>query len=186
MFNLKVDTPKLRQINENAVFNPWEDTLFENYVYATLGAKGEFGEQYVSDVMESNGCVVESRSNTGHDRTIDGHKVEIKFGLSQRDNKKRKLLRGWYTFNHIALQKDWDRIILAGIYSPDEVEKSTFIWLTKDDIREALEEQEKTDHRTYFSRQQSGNKGNNDDYITGHGRFNRLLASKYCRSMETW
>lgn len=178
-----IENDELKNFLANTRFDPWEGTVFENYVFAGIDTKGAFGEAYVKECMRQLGRTVTSRTNKGHDAIINGIKTEIKFALSQRDMKKKIVKKNnAYAFNHISVSKDWERIIFMGIH-PDS-EQTTFVWMTKQDVIDILEEQERDDCRTYFSIQQGGNRGGNDDWMTSHASFRRLLASKYVKKIE--
>lgn len=179
-----VENETLKNILEYTQYDPWEGTIFENYVFAGNDIKGAFGEAYVKECMKQLGHTVVPRTNVGHDLIIDGIKTEVKFALSQRNTKKRIIKCNAYTFNHVSLSKDWERIIFMGIHP--ESEETTFIWMTKKDVIEALEEQKRDNRRTYFSTQQGGESGGNDDFITCHAMFRRLLKSKYAKKIESF
>lgn len=177
-----IENADLKNLLEYTQYDPWKGTVFENYVFAGNDIKGAFGEAYVNECMKQLGGTITPRTNAGHDSIINGFKTEIKFALSQRDTKKRIIKENAYTFNHISLAKDWDRIIFMGIH-PDS-EQTTFVWMSKQDVIDALEEQKRDDRRTYFSTQQGGEGGGNDDFMTCHAMFRRLLASKYVKKIE--
>ena len=77
--------------------------------------KGKFGEKFVENYMTHLGYTVEERHNgdPGHDRIIDGKKIEIKFSIANKVNGVPRKDR--YLINHISLSKDWDRLIFFGI-----------------------------------------------------------------------
>lgn len=138
--------------------DPWKGTPYEGYVYMDPKQKGEYGERYVSKMLESIGMDVKRAptSTDGHDRIVNDKRVEIKFSVTQKD-KKGGIKNGVWIMNHVATNKDWERLIFVGILTPDQI---VACWFTKEDFVQHLESTE-----CCFKRQQSGKDGGNNDYI---------------------
>lgn len=154
----------------------------EFQLYAELGPKqkGGYGEIIASLLFKSRGSKVEPRINSDHDFIIDGYKTEIKFSAANRGEKNGKayLKENVFALNHLALGKDWDRLVFIGV-NPDNKEDVVF-WISKDDARECIEK------GLYIKSQQSGKKSGNDDYMSTAAYLMSLYNSKYARTLEQW
>ena len=98
--------------------NNWIGTCFEDYPKLGTKQKGGLGELIVENMLRDEGNLVESPTNPGHDRRVNKRETEIKFSLASSNNKKKdgKLIDpDSFTFNHIALEKDWKTLILVGV-----------------------------------------------------------------------
>lgn len=71
--------------------DPWKGTPFVGYVYMSPKQQGEFGERFVTKLLEMQGRVVEAAhsSTAGYDRYVNGKKTEIKYSLATRVNIKQ-------------------------------------------------------------------------------------------------
>lgn len=140
--------------------DPWKNTPFEGYVKLDPKKKGEFGERFVDAIMRSHGHVVEraKTSTAGHDRVINGIRVEIKFSLASR-NKEGGVNFDTFIINHISKKKDWERLIFAGI-NEHLSEKNRFLFFDKKDFIKHLKSK-----NSLFNNQQGGKKIDNDDYM---------------------
>ena len=153
-------------INEN----PWKDTDYEAYYSLGNKTKGTVGEKILENVLKDNfNLNVTNRTNDGHDRIVNNIKTEFKFSLATERNFKHQ-----YMFNHIALEKDWDRIIFCGVNGDLEID---LVWFTKDEIKELLEDS------NYFAHQQGGNKSQNDDYISSKAKSTNLINCSKAHNM---
>jgi len=159
----------LQRYIQSNLKDPWINTPFEGYTYLNPKQKGNFGEQFVSKLLESN-HTIEKPSNTGHDRIIDTIKSEIKFSLACKGIKDK------FTINHVSKNKDWDRLIFCGI-NPKE-EDIRIGWFSKSMFIEYLQ-----DPTCKFNYQQGGNKIKNDDYMCMNITE---LFPKLMQSMESW
>lgn len=167
----------------------WAGTLFENYTILDPKKKGNVGEMVVSSILKANGHKVEpAPNNAGYDRIVSPTgtalpdaqplKVEIKFSLANTDTKNSKIKLDHYTFNHIGEHKDWHRLIFAGMH-PD-YEKSVVSWMSKETFSEILATGE------YFSRQQGGKDGTNDDFMITGAKFIKLANSGLLKDISEW
>ena len=153
--------------------NLWIGTPLESYALLDPKNKGCFGEELVKTVVKTKYCLpVEKRTSPGHDAIINGHPTEIKFSAATKRNYDYK-----FTFNHIGLEKDWDRIIFMGV-NGDLNEK--IVWFTKKDILEMI----KTS--TCLAHQQGGKDSDNDDYISANKNSQALLNHPLAKTMEQW
>ena len=150
--------------------NPWKDTPYENYYSLANKTKGTVGEIILEDVLKNYfNLDISDRTNEGHDRTVNNIKTEFKFSLATKRNYQHQ-----YMFNHIALEKDWDRIIFCGVNGNLEID---LVWFTKDEIKKLLNDS------NYFSHQQGGNKSLNDDYMSTGLKSNKLINHLKAKNM---
>jgi hypothetical protein len=179
---------------DSQLHNNWSGTPFENYPRLDPKAKGGFGELYVESLMTMLGSVVKDPTNPGHDRIIDGLKTEIKFSVANSNTKKGKKLidPDSFTFNHVAVNKDWDQFIFCGINPDNDNEnvRSTaecVSWpshrvyvMNKKDFKEYMSSCEST----IFRCQQGGNGSGNDDYIVaGRINFYKLIKLSFVKEL---
>ena len=166
----------LEFINENIsikLVDKYKGTPFEGYSFLTNGNKGTFGESFTSKYLTLLGHNVSSRTNTGHDRTVNGIKTEIKFSLADYDKSFNCVL------NHISKDKDWDRLIYTIINSNESDFK--MIWFTKKSFIEMINT---TD---IFSHQQGGKSVNNDDYmVSGQRKILELINHPLVKDISEW
>jgi hypothetical protein len=173
-----------RQYIMENTFDPWIGTPFEGYRHLGNKQKGEYGERLVYDFFRRNGAEVKKppTSTSGHDIVVNDILVEVKFGLSHTNNKLGTIKQDVFTINHVAIGKDWERLLFIGINSDINdlrakfMEKDTFIELYKD----------KYEFNKYFSVQQGGKHGNNDDFISADKKLNRLINSDYMKDISEW
>ena len=133
--------------------NPWKNTPYEEYYSINNKTKGAVSEIILENILKNIfNFNVSERINEGHDRIVNNIKTEFKFSLATKRNIKHQ-----YMFNHIALEKDWDRIIFCGINGDLQVD---LVWFTKDEIKKILND------LNYFNHQQGGEKSQNDDYMS--------------------
>lgn len=132
----------------------WKGTYFENYQLINNSSKGVFGEKLIEKFMPKLGCHIAKRKNRGHDIMIDGYKTEVKISLAQG------LVENCFTLNHISFNKDWERLIFAGINY--NLEDSKIIFLKKTELLSYMEEN-RDQHILNF--QQGGKKIKNDDFF---------------------
>ena len=169
----------------------WAGTQFEGYMFVSPKQKGQRGEQYTENMMTLTGHKVEKPENTGHDRIINGIKTEIKFSLALSNKSKHgKLIEpGSWIFNHIAIGKDWDRIILIGINpSPDNPRQTPGdIGKSRHEINAYyMDKSDFEDNTSLFNRQQSGKDGGNDDFMISSKKFLELVESGSAKPIEEW
>jgi hypothetical protein len=127
-FTSIVETLPIYERWESSKQSIWEESKFQSFRnIPSPKSKGSQGEKLVEQLMQSLGHKVTKPQNSDHDRTINGHKVEIKVSTTWNEQ-----LNNW-TWQQIRDQ-DYDRIIFVGI-NPNEI----FIWwATKDDIRQHI------------------------------------------------
>lgn len=153
--------------------NLWIGTPLESYALLDPKKKGCFGEELVKEVVKHDYCLpVEKRTSVGHDAIIGGYPTEIKFSAATKRNMDYK-----FTFNHIGIEKDWDRIIFMGVNGDLDVK---MIWFTKKDILTLL----KTS--TCLVHQQGGKSSANDDYISANKNSQLLMNHPLAKTMEQW
>ena len=161
--------------------DPWKGTPYEGYVYIDPKQKGSFGEMIVADFLAKCGHTVLPRTNTGHDRTVDGIKVENKFIIANRIN--GLVQPNCFMFNHFSIDKDWERAILMGV-NPDSAH---IVWFTRDDLATHLLEP-KT--KRFIRRGQGGENGNNDDWLydskTKKKAWSLFINLPWVKSLEEW
>lgn len=150
--------------------NPWKNTLYEDYYSLGNRTKGAVSEIILENVLKDVfNLNVTGRINKGHDRIVNNIKTEFKFSLATKRNFKHQ-----YMFNHIALEKDWDRIIFCGVNGDLEVD---LVWFTKDEIKELLNDP------NYFTHQQGGTESQNDDYLSSGLNSTNLITHLKAKNM---
>lgn len=150
--------------------NPYAGTLFEHYYNLTPKTKGTVGEKFAKALCGPLNRKVEKRSSAGNDATIDGIKTEVKVSLANGG------IPGSFSFNHLAVNKDYDRILLIGLTS----EYTHAVWFTKADLKTFIQDGK------YFALQQGGKKGGNDDYMFMTGKtWNAFLNEPCVKNFET-
>lgn len=163
-------------INETTIYtayelcdldNPWHHTPYE--IYYTIGAKskGSVGEAIVAQFLREKGQKVNKRVNPGHDLIVDGIKTEIKFSLASKRNCNK-----CFTFNHIGVNKDWERIIFCGINGDLE---ECFVWFDKNTLKQILHDEK------CFTLQEG-----EDDFFSMGSRSSNLLNHPLAKKMEEW
>ena len=175
--------------------NNWAGTVFERYFILGPKQKGSCGELYVEGFMRISGSSVSPPTNTGHDRIIDDHKTEIKFSLASSNTKKDgKLIdKDSFTFNHIAVYKDWKRFIFFGI-NPNKnnlnirdkdknVPEIRAYFMTKKSFVKHMKRNGR--YCDVFKPQQGGKKSENDDYIVA-GNIEKLIALPFVKPISQW
>ena len=191
MINQLFEDGHLNAILRDNLHNNWKGTLFESYVNLSTKNKGVFGEALVEQFMKKHlGCTVSSPTNVGHDRIFGGYKTEIKFSLANSPMDKKlgqKLINpDEFTFNHIAQNKDWDRLIFFGINPEPSQDRVNWkpgrkppqfraFFMNKVDFKKHMPS-------SVFSRQQGGIAGGNDDYMVGgYNKFRSLIKLPFVR-----
>ena len=166
---------KLTKVNNN-----WsDDPLFFNYHKLGNKQKGVVGEHYVQTLMEVKKSTVSPPDNVGHDRIIDGHKTEIKFSLAV--SKGSQIIANHFIINHVAVGKDWDRLIFCGINPLDSgASRASVYYFTKKDFASYM----KSGGNLVFKHQQSGKKGGNDDFICTN--FKKFVSLPFVKEISEW
>ena len=167
---------KLSRINNNWAGDP----IFENYHKLGNKQKGVLGEYFVQEYMKAlKGSTVADPTDTGHDRIIDGYKTEIKFSLA---NSTRNVINiNKFIINHVAIGKDWERLIFCGINPIDcGADRVRMYWFTKEDFQDYM----RNNHSPIFRHQQSGAKGGNDDYICV--KFAEFTKLPFIKEINLW
>lgn len=166
---------KLTRVNNN-----WsDDPLFYNYHKLGNKQKGVAGEHYVQTMMEVKESTVEPPNDPGHDRIIDGIKTEIKFGLAV--SKGKEILPDKFIINHVAVGKDWDRLIFCGI-NPlgSDSPRTRVYYFSKKDFAKYM----KSEGNLVFKHQQSGKKVGNDDFICAD--FAGFSKLPFVKEIKDW
>lgn len=176
--------PKVIEAAGNIADNPWLQTVFAPYVKAMTRSKGKYGEVFAHKILADHGLFVENTSDTGNDRRISGYLSEVKFSLAQFDKKKNHIVENRWMLNHISGSKSWERLVFIGI-NPD-TNKSFIGWMSKQDFYTALGTVDKNNRSIYFSHQQGGQAGNNDDYMSAGKKLARLISDGVLKDISTW
>ena len=80
--------------------------------------------------------------------------------------------------NHVAVGKDWDRLIFIGVNeNPNEFKA---VYMTKEMFENCL----KTDN--HFNHQQGGKNSKNDDYMVTEKKLRELMQSEYVKELSAW
>lgn len=179
IYNL-ANSPEIQEFIKANLYDPWVGTPFEGYRYMDNKQKGALGEMYVSLLFKAAGHKVDfARTSTaGHDRVIDGIQTEIKFSLAHTNNKKQTLKNDCFTMNHVAVGKDWERLIFLAING--DPNKVRAMYMTKEDFKIAL------NTGKYFSHQQGGKKSDNDDYMIASAKIIKLMNSGFMKELKEW
>jgi hypothetical protein len=169
----------LRDFIKNNTHDPWEILMHDIRGYKALDAKqkGLYGEKYARFLLLESDKVVTKPSNRGHDYIVDGYKTEVKFSVTQTDNKTKNIIIDRFMMNHIGLKKDWDRLLFIG--SNLCLSNRRVFWFTKSDVEKCIE-------LGYLKRQSNGEEGDNDDYMTGGKSLLKMIRSKYAHTLDQW
>jgi len=129
--------------------------------------------------MGQMGYEVSPPTDPGHDRIIDGYKTEIKFSLAV--SKGNQIIDDKFIINHVAVGKDWERLIFCGINPQDSRSRRVqMYYFNKEDFADYIS----TGDRTIFKHQQSGSKVGNDDYICSS--FDRFIDLPFVKEIDFW
>lgn len=164
--------------------DPWDATPLKGYVNKNNKVKGKYGESLVEIMMSTLGHTVGKAKSTtsGHDRVISNLLVEIKFGAAHRNIKnKGTTSTDVFSFNHFSVSKDWQRAIVIGV----NIDCILYaVWFDKHDFIKEVS----TDNSKYFSRQQAGKKGNNDDwmFMTNPTSWNSFINETWVKNINEW
>jgi len=167
------------------IVNPWRGTCYEKHYELDNKQKGSKGEEILEKFFTSLGCDVKKPLNTGHDRLVNGIKMECKFSLSQKDTrvgKEGKVRPNWWMLNHVAEGKDWEWLCFAGV-NPEGRDPVVRL-LSKSSFKKLKQNQR--EFNMYFSSQQGGKKSDNDDWMSSTTKLNDLLNSKYFIGVDEW
>ena len=177
--SLEESAKATRSYLEDQLFDPWHNTEFEGYRYVGNKQKGAWGEQVASHMLETMGCKVEPPTNAGHDRIIDGKKVEMKFSLATTNNKTHQIQNDSFILNHVSVGKDWEYLLFIGVNFKEEFRRMI---LTKSKFIEIIQDE----NQPYFNRQQGGDKVGNDDWMCQSKHLINLIESDHVESLENW
>lgn len=173
---------EIKKIVERCSFDPWIGTPLEGYYKLSPSNMGEVGEILISDYMTMNlNSIVQDRTDPGHDRIVDGYKVEMKFSAAGRDLNKQKIKKSEFVINHIAVSKDWDRLVFFGINPNDE--DSLRLFFSKKDFIENIKY---LFDSKILRKQQSGKNGGNDDYMIPNTQAKKLFYLDWVYPIENW
>lgn len=164
--------------------NPWAGTRYEKHYELDNKQKGSKGEDILENLFATHGCNVQKPLSTGHDRLVNGLKMECKFSLTQKENRKNRgpLRPNWWMLNHVAEGKDWEWLCFAGV-NPEGYD-SVVKLISKTNFKK-LKRNEK-EFNKYFSSQQGGKKSDNDDWMSSTNKLNEFLNSKYVMEFDEW
>jgi len=171
--------------NHEKIINPWKGTRYEKHYELDNKQKGSKGEEIIETFFTRLGCDVQKPLNTGHDRLVNGVKLECKFSLAQKDNRvanKDKVRPNWWMLNHVAEGKDWEWLCFVGV-NP-EGHDPVMRLLSKTNFRKL--KRNDREFEKYFSPQQGGKKSGNDDWMAGTTKLNSFLESEYVIGVEEW
>ena len=173
-FSKELSNAGLNYIKHKTEFGKWKGTPMEEYEMLNPKAKGKFGEGIITSIAEGYGLNVQphERENAQYDFFINGIKTEAKFsGATDRNCKWR------FTFNHVGLEKDWDRLILMGVNGDLQYK---IVWFTKDDIKTIMREE------SFLSHQQGGKESKNDDFLSSSTKATKLLNHPFAKTLDQW
>jgi hypothetical protein len=179
IFEISKENEVQNYIKEN-LFDPWVNTPFSGYRFMDNKQKGALGEMIVRLFFSKYGFPVKKAetSTSGHDLVIGDILTEVKFSLSHTDIQRKKTKEDCFTMNHVAIGKDWERLIFLGVNFDTSKVRCKF--MTKDLFLEALNTGE------YFSYQQGGKNTKNDDYIIASNKLVKLIKSRYMKDVSEW
>jgi hypothetical protein len=176
-----VTSGPIKKYLEESLKNNWTGTPWEPYPLLGTKQKGGAGELIVEEYMIQHGHTVNPPENAGHDRIIDGIKIEIKFSLAHSNTKNEvKLIEpDAFAINHISIGKSWEKLVFFGV---NPLKDNPNIRSREDDDwpneriyvmdKEGLSKHLQKENVFPFSRQQGGKKIQNDDWmLTGRKRF---------------
>lgn len=104
--SLLVANDRTRELLVPKEVNPWIGSPFEWLMSLPSRSRGAAGEAIVANWLAISGCNVEKPMNSGHDRLINGHKVEIKLSTLWRG--------GNYVWQQLRDQ-DYEFVLLLGL-----------------------------------------------------------------------
>jgi len=140
--------------------NAYDGTAFEDYMAMPAKSKGNLGELFVKTHCENIGLetrAVEKKEKNGpFDLWVSGKKVEVKMSLA----------KSWI-INHIALGKDFERLVFVGV-RPDETFEMK--WIEKCHLVAFVK------YGMFFNKQQGGKKAKNDDWMTSGKNLLNMMA----------
>ena len=164
-------------IKEDVIYKAYDDCDLNNYwaktpyeTYYTIGAKskGTVGETIVKNYLDDEGFAVGKRTTAGHDAIVNNIKTEIKFSLASKRN-----INNEFTFNHIGVNKDWERIVFCGINGDLE---ERIVWFTNKEIQKILAEKD-----SCFRIQEGA-----DDFFSMGKNSTKLLNHPFAKTMQEW
>lgn len=165
---------QIKKYIKESLRNNWIGTPWEHYQPLTPKHKGGLGEMLIEKFMVKHGHAVKPAKDTGHDRIIDGIKTEAKFSLANSNAKNNVKLIDPNSFmiNHISVGKSWEKLIFFGI-NPEKDNPNVRQGEYSDWSSERIYVMDKEGFTAHvrkretfpFSKQQSGNKGRNDDWM---------------------
>ena len=207
MIDVLFEDRELTNIIKDNQSNNWEGTYFEGYESLSTKNKGVLGEAFVEKYMHLVlGCKVQPPENPSHDKIISEFKTEIKFGLAHSPKVRRKgiyegrkmIVPDEFTFNHIAIEKDWERFIFCGVNPMPSNQNTLWVhtaeslpdqlrmfFMTKSDFAYYMNNRNRTEN--IFAHQQGGDKSDNDDYmVAGYRKFQKLINLPFVKPIEEW
>ena len=160
--------------------NNWsDDKVFKDYHKLGNKQKGVAGEYFVENIMRKMGSTVIPPTHTDHDRVIDGYKTEIKFSLAV--SKGLDIIDNKFIINHVAMGKDWDRLIFCGINPKNSSSNRVqMYYFDKEDFIVYMTQT----LSPIFKHQQTGKKGGNDDFICT--KFEELIKLPFIKEIKLW
>ena len=187
---------KLNTLNDN-----WkDDPIFKAYHKQGNKQKGTNGEYIVENIFKSLGSTVVATRDSKHkgtdfDMVVDGFKTEIKFSLA--NSKGNKINVDKFIINHVAVGKNWDRLVFCGINPMGSSERVHMYFADKQDFKDYMDSfvvpARATDDiklrkqifgTCVFKPQQGGFKTLNDDYMCTN--FKKLVALPFIKEIKLW
>lgn len=162
--------------------NLWVGTPFEHYYLYPNSKRGQIGEEVISEYIKRTfNIIFTARTDTSHDRNTvfyesGSRKIPVEMKTSLATNGKRDA----FVFNHIALSKNFERLILLGVNIGDTSPHHLY-WMSREDIQRAI-------NQRFFSRQQGGKHGTNDDYmwVTSPKKIGILRQTGLLHQFDAW
>ena len=173
-FTEELNNVGLNYIKNRSEIGKWKGTPLEDYEMLNPKAKGKYGEGIVKSIAENYGleAIPHEKENDDYDLLINNIRTEVKFsGATDRNYK-------WqFTFNHIAMEKNWDRLILMGVNGDLQYR---LVWFTKDEVAEIMQ------CESFLKHQQGGKYSKNDDFMCSQSRATELLNHPFAKTLTQW
>jgi hypothetical protein len=152
------------------------------------------------NIFKSLGSTVVATRDSKHkgtdfDMVVDGFKTEIKFSLA--NSKGNKINVDKFIINHVAVGKNWDRLVFCGINPMGSSERVHMYFADKQDFKDYMDSfvvpARATDDiklrkqifgTCVFKPQQGGFKTLNDDYMCTN--FKKLVALPFIKEIKLW
>jgi hypothetical protein len=169
---------------------PWHTSKFYSWQKSGNKVKGIIGEDLLEKCIlpDYNIKVEKVGGSADHDLidTTNGLNIEVKTGFALKTN--GLISSDKFMWQHIGLHKNWDILVFIGVNHEDTTkmhirrgwrnnpESLVIRFIPKKDIRLLID-------RGYLKKQQGGQSGSNDDWMTG---TNLLRDTEYLKNYEDY